>query len=76
MRGMRRNKDRKNERYKDLIEYLKSFDFINEVNNQEIFSVNPYEARSIAIEEGAYQKYCIRAILHLCKRRGYQSCVN
>ncbi len=73
MRGMRRNKDRKNERYKDLIEYLKSFDFINEVNNQEIFSVNPYEARSIAIEEGAYQKYCIRAILHLCKRRGYQS---
>lgn len=73
MRGMRRNRDRGQGRFRNILNILKKYNILTEENKQSVFSLNPYESRCLSFEGGADNLHLARAILHFGKRRGFQS---
>jgi CRISPR-associated endonuclease Csn1 len=72
-KGIRRTKERRNNRYLNLINFFKKHGFINSDNEKKIFDLNPYKARAEALDNTDNMIYLVRGILNIGKRRGYKS---
>lgn len=71
-RGIRKNNDRKKSRYMNLVNFFRKHGFITKDNKNDIFTLNPYKARSNALDS-LDTINMVRGILHIGKRRGFQS---
>lgn len=71
-RGIRKNNDRKKNRYMNLVNFFRQHGFITADNEKEIFTLNPYKARAEALDS-LDTINMVRGILHIGKRRGFQS---
>ncbi|MEF3694325.1 MAG: type II CRISPR RNA-guided endonuclease Cas9 [Candidatus Cloacimonadota bacterium] len=74
-RGMRRNHDRYLQRMRKLLSIFEESGFIPQDTAQRktLFMKDPYELRSMALDQKISQDEFARAILHLAKRRGFLS---
>jgi len=74
-RQARRTRDRKNRRYKKLLNELKRQGFftLNIEEQESLKLLDPYELRARALDEKLPPPEIGRAILHLSKRRGFKS---
>ncbi|MFV0423763.1 type II CRISPR RNA-guided endonuclease Cas9 [Oleidesulfovibrio sp.] len=66
-RGMRRNRDRRQNRIRQFSEMLHQFGLLVDA------STSPYNARNRAAKEKVTAEELGRALFHLCKRRGFLS---
>ncbi len=71
-RGIRKNNDRKKNRYMNLVNFFRKHGFITKDNEKEIFTLNPYKARAEALDS-LDAINMVRGILHIGKRRGFLS---
>ena len=75
-RGIRRTRDRGQNRIRRLVKELIQFDLLpsDEAERKHLFdSICPYKARHIAVNEMTNKETLARALFHLGRRRGFKS---
>ncbi len=75
-RGMRRNRDRRQKRLRRCAKAMVRMGLLpkKESERKVVFQdVDPYQARYLAATENVDKKTLARALMHLCKRRGFLS---
>ena len=75
-RGLRRNRDRGQNRVRRLVAELKEFGLLpkDEAQRSRVFrDISPYEARRDAVQKTVSGQVLARALVHLGRRRGFRS---